>query len=396
MRFQENTQTQYAIDAILDMDVQASEEISETEFWKSLEHQTQFQDGIDSGIIKLGYDGAKDDVSAKVRFITEQFKKHDIDPVSTTTLKNWYTKATPGDNSASRPNVYKLCFALEMNAIETAEFFLKDYLTRPFNYKDTAEAVYYWCLLNGKSYTNAEKLIAEIKSAETEIRADRDIETESLGNEISYIKDESELVNYLAEHRYGKSEQHTTATDMISELLERCYKTATLEMPYINEKPRKIDHTDALLDVIYDFDAAKIKTSIAESKLPEAIKDNWLTKQLFSNIKLHKIGAEDIYRRALILLTFYDFYASAFVEQRKTKTELDIDLIGLADEFLTELDATLAECGYVQLYPRNPFDGLIYFCTAYPNPISRFRNIIDEFYLDDAEFYPDKAKFSEE
>lgn len=385
MRFQDNMRTQYVVDAILDMDTQVSEEISETEFWKSIEQQAPFQDGLDDRIVKLGYDGEPDDVPAKVKFISSQFKKNGVEPISSVTLKNWYVKAGPSDDKNGRANVYKLCFALEMNAIETAEFFFKAYRTRPFNYKDTAEAVYYWCLLNGKSYSDAVRLIAEIDSVATDIQADRDIATEEIGSEISYISDEPELVKYLSEHRYDKSEQHKTVTDKIDELLKHCYEAATQETKYTSEKPRTVESTDMLLDVIYDYDEAQMSAPITQSKLPKALKTYWPNRQTLENIKKHNIGAEDLYRRPLILLTFYDFYAKAYVEQRKKKSEPDIDMVGLADEFEDEINEVLAKCGYIQFYKRNPFDGLIYLCTSYPNPLSQFRQIIAEFYLDEVD-----------
>ncbi len=177
-----------------------------------------------------------------------------------------------------------------------------------------------------------------------------------------------------------------TVTDRISELLERCYAIAMLEAEYTDIDPRKVERDGTLLAVIFGYDESEMgDATIAKSKLPKALKDNWPKRQNFENIKKHNAGAEDIYRKALILLTFYDFYASAYLNRRKSKSDDEINMVGLADEFLTELDATLAECGYVQLYPRNPFDGLIFYCTSFPNPLSRFREIIAEFYLDDAD-----------
>jgi len=379
-RFQDNLQTQYMIDAILELDREALVEVSETDFWKNLDNQKPFRDGINARLAQMDCSIASDDTRGKVRFITEQFSKHGIEPISEPTLKNWLTASAPDDNEKSREKVYRLCFALEMNTVETAEFFFKSYLTRPFNYKDTAEAVYFHCLLTGKPYADAVRLLKEVEAVETKIHADRDIATEELGNEIAQISDERELINFLSEHRYTKAEQYQTVTNRISELLQRCYTAATQEMPYINDKPRMVDNDDVLLDVIFDFDAAKMTQSIAKSALPKSLKAYWPDRQTLANIKKHNIGAEALYRKTLILLTFYDFYAKAYVAQRIKKKE--VDMIGLADEFETELDQVLAECGYIQMYKRNPFDSLIFYCMSFQNPLEQFRLIIAEFYLD--------------
>ena len=384
-KFQDNTRTQLAMDEILGMDTQAlEEELPGIEYLDSFEHSTPFRDGIDAQIRKLGYAGAMDNTQGKINFILEQFKKHQIDPISKPTLKNWLTASAPDDKG--RENVYKLCFALEMDARQTAEFFHKNYLTRPFNYKKTSEAVYFYCLLNGRSYADALRLIEFVNTQPKDNSIDRDIVTENLGIQISKIDSEEKLVAYLAAHCYEPEEQHRTVTEKIEELLRECYAAAELEMSF-RGNPCKVDSDDHLLDIIFDYDSAameKEKLTIKASRLPKALKANWPHRQLLFRIKNHDVSTEDVYRKALELLSFYDYYARAYAAERRKKGA-SVDLRGYADEFETELDQRLAECGYVQIYPRNPFDWLLLFCTCSHDPLDKFREVLAEYYLDEVD-----------
>ena len=69
-------------------------------------------------------------------------------------VKNWFKKSgvSPSTDQAYRRNLYDFCYALDMDYQTTAEFFLKSFLTIPFNYKDRVDAVYFYCIKMGKDY----------------------------------------------------------------------------------------------------------------------------------------------------------------------------------------------------------------------------------------------------
>jgi hypothetical protein len=94
------------------------------------------------------------------------------------------------------------------------------------------------------------------------------------------------------------------------------------------------------------------------------------------------------------MLVFYDFFANAIVaekkaEERRKKTGQKVTAPsvagGLFDEFVTETNTILADCGYVQLYWRNPFDWLIGYCAQSIAPLDTLREFIEEYYLSDEE-----------
>jgi hypothetical protein len=156
-------------------------------------------------------------------------------------------------------------------------------------------------------------------------------------------------------------------------------------------------NVDELLRIIYGYGARaeendqKVhKQSISKSNFPDLIKRNWPQREQFQQILDKKTASYDTIRRALIMLGFYDFFANAMVKQkeaeqkkRKTGTKITVPIVaeGLFDEFETEMNTILSECGYVQLYWRNPFDWMIGYCAQAIDPLGQLRDLIDEYYL---------------
>ena len=106
-----------------------------------------FADGLNDTLIAKGYTGDIMSTDVKTAFIKQKCTQNNV-PLNPSIVKTWFTDTRPISSEKSRENVYRLCFALEMNALETAEFFLKVYYECPFNYRVLDEAVYYFCLNN--------------------------------------------------------------------------------------------------------------------------------------------------------------------------------------------------------------------------------------------------------
>ncbi len=386
-KFQEGELTQLFFERIIEIDQTLTEELPGIEEMEFLDSAMLFQEGINNRLVKLGFNGDIDSVDCKIDFLRKQFQKNKVEPcVSEATLKNWMTKAAPTSKDNGRENVFKLCFALEMSAEETAEFFLKAFLNRPYNYKKTNEAVYYFCLRNRIKYADAVRIIAAIQNIPQSQTVEKEVNTERIGYEISNITDEAELIKYLAENRYSEEEQHYTSVERIKSMLDSCFELAQKETQFTRGTSVTVKSVDALLDVIYDYDADSMqkneKKTIRDSKFPKCVKANWIDRQAFHNIEKHLTRTEDVYRKALILLKFYSYYADAYCKARSKVREDEINFCGYADDFEAELETVLAECGYLQLYKRNPFDWLILYCAAFPNPLSTFRDVISKYFLD--------------
>ena len=365
------------------------DELPSKEFFEEYKPAELFREGIDNRLRELGYAGSQENPKEKVAFLRAQFEKNKVAPVSNATLKNWLTRdAAPRSNQPSRENVFRLCFALEMDAAQTAKFMLKSYLCRPFNYKNTEEAVYFYCLSNGKGYADARRIIGLVECA-GHAMLEEDIYTKQLGEEINAIRRESDLIDYLAAYTYPKERWHYSARQRIQRLLESCKKFARkdpLNDPsdwaagvYVNEP--EVTSNDRLLDIIYTFKATDKVSDVYD--LPEALQKNWVGKQTLYRVMNGKDVSDEVYRKTLMILFFYDFYAQYCYNKTDSCVPEEMEDLSLYAEFERGMDELLESCGYVRSYKRNPFDWLIFFCAAAPDPIGRFRDLIDNYRKED-------------
>ena len=367
---------------------------------EAMDSVSTFSEYVCTLSIRCGYADSPEDVGALASFVFEKCKTANVS-ISRQTLVNWLTKGLPANTAGGRENVYCLCFALEMDAQQTREFFLKAYLERPFNYKNIHEAAYFFCLNNGLSYFDAQRMIGVIESAKAKENPYADNITEQIGERLSEFTTEDEFLRYIIENRSGFEIQNQSATERIEQLVDSCKAIAPKEYAIScnDDKEITVDNIDELLNVIYGYSARAVsakrdeqgntikkdngqpvtepvyKKSISKSNFPDLIKRNWPQREQFAQILEKKTASYDVIRRALIMLTFYDFAANATVRHALE--------YGIFDEFTDEMNTVLAGCGYVQLYWRNPYDWMIGYCAMSPNPLGTLRDLIEEYYLSD-------------
>lgn len=350
---------------------------------ESLDAVSTFVEYLLAHAIRCGYSGEPTDVGSLASFVAEKSKNAGVN-ISRQTLVNWLTRGLPANTAGGRENVYRLCFAMEMNDGQAREFFLKAYLERPFNYKDINEAVYFYCFRNALPYADAQRIISRIESLRVVDNPYADNITEQIGERLSNLATEEELLNYISENRSGFAIQNQSATEKIEQLIESCKLVAPKEyaMNTNDDEEITVDNIDELLNVIYGYSARATanarpiyKKSISKSNFPELVKRNWPQREQFEQILRKRTASYDVIRRALIMLTFYDFAANATVNRSLEG--------GIFDEFADEMNTVLAECGYVQLYWRNPFDWMIGYCAMAPEPLGTLRDLIEEYYLSD-------------
>lgn len=401
-RIENNEATEYVYGSYFGYDFD-TESLPQIEDMEAMDTASTFCEYVYLHAVRCGYAGDRANTKELAVFVAKKCDDAGVVLGSGTkaTIERWLKKGLPANTSDGRDNVYKLCFALKMNAQQTVEFFLKAYLERPFNYKNISEAVYFFCMKNDLTYTDATRIITIVESRAIIPNPYADNVTEQIGIQLAEIEAEVDLVKYLVENRSGFLIQNQTATDRIGELVQSCSEIAPKEYAiyYPYEKEISVNNVDELLSVIYGYSARATenakpiyKKSISKSNFPELVKRNWPQREQFQQILDKKNASYDVIRRALIMLVFYDFYANAIVAEkeaeatrRKTgKSENVVSVAdGLFDEFEAEANTILAECGYVQLYWRNPFDWMIGYCAMSPEPLRTLRNLIIEYYLSD-------------
>lgn len=393
VEYENNNATQLAEDTFADFEFDYSD-VPGKEYIESLNTVTTFYDYTYIHAQKKGFDEDKSNADALAKFIVKLGEERNAPLSSLNTVKNWLKKAPPSANQAGRENVYTLCFALGLNANETKEFFLKAYLERPFNYKNIHEAVCFFCMNNRLTYADAVRIIREIESIPFDNNQEEaEIVTEQVGYAISLMTTENDLIKYLVNNRSGFTVQCQTATSKIKELIEECKALAKKEYNLLHNGDISVENVDELLAVITGYYARETvngekvyKQSISKSKLPELIRKNFPQREQFKQIEEGKASFDTI-RKALIMLKFYSFFADALIHKAEVLEN------GLFYEFVDETNELLAECGYVQLYWRNPYDWLFGYCAyGATNPLDEFKNVIDVFYLDDEDTYRETKK----
>lgn len=404
MKFTNREATQMVESALDDLDYDLDYDLNfpGRKWIESLDEVKTFYEYVYFYAHKKGFKGEESDADGLAKFVFECGNERNVTLSSLNTLKNWLKKAPPSGSQQGREKVYALCFALGLDASKTEEFFLKAYLERPFNYKNMNEAVYFFCLDNGLPYSKAEEMIQKaeemIQKIEVEphvksIDTEQEINTVEVGLAISEMGNEEDLIKYLVENRSAfEKTQNQTAIAKIKELYEECKELAK-EYPGQLHIEGEIQNIDNLLEAITGYNARATyngkkvyKTSISKSKLPAAVRKNFPQREQFKQIEQFKQNEKgtasfDVIRKFLIMLKFYHFFANALIEKAE-----ELEKNSFFREFVDETNEMLEECGYVQLYLRNPYDAVFAYCAyGAANPLDEFKNVIDEFYLSDNE-----------
>lgn len=375
--------TAFAQEEIFSLDL--DEELAGKEYISSFDDIKLLSDGIKNRVLELGFKGEINNVNEVANFVHTLCINSEID-ISLQTLKNWLTNGVASGNEIGRKNIYKLCFALGFNAEQTSEFFLKCYLERPFNYKNIKEAIYFFCMQNGKTFKDAKRLISLVSENEAEYDETCEENTINIGNNIKKFKTEEKFLEYIEQNKNLFNDSNKTATEKIEQLIENCitvgrdYSKQFLQ----HEELGEINSIDDVLRILYGFagrekrgDSITFKKGISASRFPVYIKRNFPQRQQFENI-LKRKATYDVIRKALIMLEFGFFFMKAKL------ADMGDDYF---DEFTLELDTVLDECGYVGLYSRNPFDWMISYCAFRDDPLEELRLLIDEFYLNNEDIY---------
>ena len=212
--------TMIALDEFLDYDF-VNEELPVIEYIKSLDDLSLFTEGIKKRIVQLGYEADLEDKNKIVKFILDCCEDAGV-KLNRPTVKNWFDGRSADSSAKGRKNIYILCFALKMNAVQTIEFFLKCYRERPFNYTDIHEATAFFCLNTGRTYSDLQRIVGQIEKVDYYNNPDAENITEKIGREIQKLTDEQDFINYIVANRSGFTQFNKTATENINELLQKC------------------------------------------------------------------------------------------------------------------------------------------------------------------------------
>lgn len=346
-----------------------------------------FAEGLTECIVKNGFTGDADSVEERTAYVKARCRENNIS-LNPSVVKTWFTEKRPASSKSSRELVYKLCFALGLDAEKTTDFFLRVYYECPFNFRLHNELIYYYCLKNGRSYSEALSLTEKAeKFLRNSVSDEAAYEfTTAIGSAIRNIRTDDELLEFIS----GNSREfHTdtgsrTAYRYASQLINECTILAAKSCENSDElhhKLRRKGNIDLFISILFgeDFLSWKNTGSFSKtSKFPELIKDNFPLKMNLSKIKNGSPVSYDTMRKALIMLSFYSFFAKLF----QGKDDLFCALEGDFTDFICETNDLLYSCGYPTLYVRNPYDWLFMHCAYCEFPLVEFKNAAARYFLD--------------
>ena len=105
-------------------------------------------------------------------------------------------------------------------------------------------------------------------------------------------------------------------------------------------------------------------TVFKNARLPKEIKNRFPEAGSFSE----KAPTYESMRKMIIMLFSYDFWYQ--VQWENEEFELD--------DYISQLNALLNDCGFSLIYYGNPYDWMFLYCTLSEMPLDTFRDIISE------------------
>ena len=335
--------------------VDDSVDLSDIETANTLNDRPIFLEGVIRRFSDMGLHFTLSDTEALIDEIKKRYKAR-MGKKCPRTVVEWFRGTPPG--VTNRRNNYELCYALEMNLQETAEFFQKCFLTIPFNYKDASDAVFFYCLLKNRDYAIISSMLEAVEAVNESTAGET--ETQIHARNILSISDDAVFLEYLKKHCYSDSQQYKTAKRKISALIAE-HQVGSLADLHANL-------------VGFKYQSIKKEKWVNTHKLPKRFTESLPMDGSFDKIIKGETVSYEVLRKALIIMLLFD----SFGETPATEDPDDID--ARMHDFFEETNVELAQCGFAQLYPRHPFDWLIMFCANSSDPMESFRLICENWY----------------
>lgn len=335
-------------------------------------------------VIEKKYPEISIDVFNVIQFIKQKCIDNGVpmsDIASLNTLTNWFEKGMrPKKAESSRKSMFAFAFALELTIDETKDLFHKVYLDRAFNYRNTDEFVYYYCLQHRRTWTDAEQLIAY--AVTTSSNDSDDIRyTAVIKGEIEQIADDDELLEYISKYGNDFEKDSQTAKAKFNRLIEEAKSTALKEIERFEEYEEVVKNKwhssdNISINLLYtiiigcDVKGKKgTKTIFGNSCLPKEIKNRFPEAASFGK---KDIGSEELRKVIILLFSYVTWY-----KMQSCDTDYGYD------DYKQELDTILLDCGFANMYYGNPYDWLFLYCTLFESseesksqPLTTFRAII--------------------
>lgn len=318
------------------------------------------------------------------------------------TLRKWCNDESKPKRSAA----FHICFALNATFDDTVWFFEHVYFERAFNCHTIEEAVYYYCIKHGYDFAHANHLLSQISSIPVDENIPMDFyPTQEIQMDLDSCEDDDMLLHYFSQNKAIFYRWNQTAKEYLMHLTSKIkgdeakkplYKQI-MKNPLLFPRKREdfigfsllfgefyfyhgsdeygwdlyLMNKDLTSDSfmfyrIFEIDFSKQRATNASA--PEAVVSSLMNESIFKvNISDTSTNYDTI-RKQLILLKFYEFWASAKIGLVQVKESEQYK------QFTEEIGEMLTQCGYGNLYAGNPFDWLFLWASTTGDPLSSLRD----------------------
>lgn len=399
------------------------------ELFKQGEMFRGFDEAFIDFLLEHEYTGDSTDIKSMAKFVRTKFTEAGIPHVH-----NFREFFDPNIHP-SREKAFKICFAFRLNIQETNDFLGRVMFERGIDYHVINEVVYYFGLKNGLSYLEAEELISQIPKANkaSKLPSGDILYTDKIFEYIEIISDKESLIRYIEENIESFEYNNATAIKNIKSFWDEITGPKGLAFnegkiidkmlnplhPDRSKKPEKDTRSKEVIDeeiarekelqqddyVVSSEDASTwtiycqiMGLDNQQERLSLKKRDRSLSP-IFTNNVLLPLKARDCFpsrqsidgiidgecdgkyekfRKMLIFLTFYTFWAKIIIEKNDVfycATEYECDKCKEA------IDNYLIESGYQELYPGNPYDWIFLWSLKDEEPLNAFREYMREVYI---------------
>ena len=309
------------------------------------------------------------------------------------TLNEWLTGGRDPSVSSSdcqtRENIYRLCAALDLDMELTEELFEKVFFTRAFDLKDLKEFAFFffarkdynegvegcrWYSAGEKGWENVGKTVmlwdadAEPPIRNTVLLADR-----------TKVMNELEFLSFLSSHQdtFIRENRFVRARERISEYARKiCRVVPELAQEQTEEEIPYEPLINHILGYSQRSSMGAVRTISSLKSLPPQLTTNFPTGQILRKICIGDTCSYDQVYKMFSLLLFY-FYHINLPPTDKTEKRFG--------EFLRFANLSLEREGCTELYPRQPYGGLLLFCAAQEDPVSALQGFIETAVAEESE-----------
>lgn len=299
-------------------------------------------------------------------------------PKSRNAVKGWFNASAPQYGDTDRESIYIISFALDLTVEEITKLFNKVHLDNAFNLRNSREFIYLYCVHSGKSYAEAQKLVAAASTPE-DAESDQTVLTTNIGEFALSAGDDADIVDFVLQHPGNFSHDHRTAMKTLERLKGELQGSdekpglAQQEYEQFQENKTAYGNSKKSLDFVLKMLNGG-ERSIEGASFP-TIKNVFVRKEITTNFPNSETFANSnpssyILRKELILLYFYWYWVKVRLYRGG----------GSFDGFIAETNSMLSDCGFQPLYAGNPYDCLFMYCAScYSdsyNPLNVYRYLL--------------------